>query len=996
MAPSISISILIVALWVLYILMRSTTMVIAAGSVAASNSSALELEAKALLESGWWADYSNDTSLNHCKLNGIICNAGGSVIQIDRGRYYQGDEISNLNISSFPNLVRLDLSRNWLTGSISVEIGTLSKLTYLDLSFNNLTGRLPPSFGNLTRLVKFDISSNFIVGLIPKELGNLTNLTYFSVHDNQLIGELPLSLANLARLQVFDISYNLVSGSIPNGLEIGLLKNLLQLDLQKNNLTGPIPLSIGNMKNLSYLNINNNKLIGPLPSSLGHLTNLISLFLDSNQVNGSIPPEIGNMTNLEDLHINNNNIVGPIPLTMGHLISLQTLSLSGNQISGSIPVHIFNCSLLDYIVFSHNYLTGSIPFMNSSLFPLRWIDLSYNSISGGEIPLSGIDFLDVSYNNFNGSFPNLIGDMALLYYFNLSNNKIVGQVPSIIGQLTGLHTLSLSWNQISGSIPKEIAHCKGLSELVLSHNYLTGSIPSQISDLPFLNAMDLSYNTISGQIPFKLGDSQPLELLDLSCNNLTGNIPDLSASIKEVNFSHNSFHGRIPVGYFNYAPSAFIGNKDLCGDVKGFPPCPSNNRSITSLKQQRTLTLDIVLEQVVMVVFTKHVKGFPPCPSNNRSIVHQIKFFVPLIAFPIFLLLGYFFRSQCRVRKMSSELRESKNGDLFSIWNYDGKIAYEDIIEATEDFDIRYCIGTGGYGSVYKAQLPNGKIVALKKLHRLEAEDLNFDKSFRNEVKILTEIRHRNIVKLHGYCLHKRCMFLVYEYMERGSLFCVLRNNAEAVELDWMKRVNIIKSTAHALSYMHHEGVSVIVHRDISSNNILLNSELEAFVSDFGTARLLDSDTSNQTLIAGTYGYIAPELAYTMKVTEKSDVYSFGVVALEILMGRHPGELLTSLSSSQSVMLIEILDKRLPPPNRLVAHDIFLVAAISFACLRAKPKSRPTMKSVSQEFLCHKKPKMNPLHAVSVWQLRNQETYMVGESETHSESPCFLVEKDNV
>ena len=141
---------------------------------------------------------------------------------------------------------------------------------------------------------------------------------------------------------------------------------------------------------------------------------------------------------------------------------------------------------------------------------------------------------------------------------------------------------------------------------------------------------------------------------------------------------------------------------------------------------------------------------------------------------------------------------------------------------------------------------------------------------------------------------------------------------------------------------------------------------------------------------------IFAELAYTMKVTEKNDVYSFGVVTLEILMGRHPGELLTSLSSSQSVMLNEILDKRLPPPNRLVAHDVFLVAAISFACLRAKPKSRPTMKSVSQEFLCHKKPIMNPLHAVSVWQLRNQETYLVGGSETHSESPCFLVEKDNV
>ncbi|XP_030924985.1 MDIS1-interacting receptor like kinase 2-like [Quercus lobata] len=865
MAPSVSISILIVALWVLYILMHSTTMVIAAGSVAASNSSALELEAKALLESGWWSDHSNDSFLNHCELDGIMCNAGRSVIKIDRGRYYQGDEISKLNISSFPNLVRLDLSRNWLTGSIPVEIGTLSKLTHLDLSFNNLTGRLPPSFGNLTQLVKFDIFSNSI------------------------IGELPLSLANLTRLQAFNISSNLVSGSIPEGL--------------------------GNLKNLLELRLSDNKFTGAIPSALGLLTNLSILDLSFNKINGSIVPEIGLLKNLLELDLQENNLTGPIPLSIGHLTNLVSLSLSMNQINGHIPLEI-----------------GHLTNLNSL-------------------------FLDS--NQFNGSIPPEIGNMTNLEDLHLNNNNIVGPIPLTIGHLTSLQTLSLSGNQISGSIPKEIAGCKRLSELELSHNHLTGSLPSQISDLQFLNATDLSYNTISGEIPFKLGDSQTLKFLNLSNNNLTGNIPDLSHSVTEVNFSHNSFHGQIPdmCGYYyTCAPSNFIGNKDLCGDVE----------------------------------------GFPPCPSNNRSIVHQIKFFVPLLAFTTFLLLRYFFRSRCRVRKMSSESRETKNGDLFSIWNYDGKIAYEDIIEATEDFDIRYCIGTGGYGSVYKAQLPNGKVVALKKLHRLEAEDPNFDKSFRNEVKILTEIRHRNIVKLHGYCLHKRCMFLVYEYMERGSLFCVLHNNAEAVELDWMKRVNIIKSTAHALSYMHHEGVPVIVHRDITSNNILLNFELEAFVSDFGTARLLDSDTSNQTLMAGTYGYIAPELAYTMKVTEKSDVYSFGVVALEILMGRHPGELLTSLSSPQSVMLNEILDKRLPPPNRLVAQDVFLVAAISFACLRAKPKSRPTMKSVSQEFLCHKKPIMNPLHAVSVWQLRNQETYMVGESETHFESPCFLVEKDNV
>ncbi|KAK7809582.1 mdis1-interacting receptor like kinase 2, partial [Quercus suber] len=126
------------------------------------------------------------------------------------------------------------------------------------------------------------------------------------------------------------------------------------------------------------------------------------------------------------------------------------------------------------------------------------------------------------------------------------------------------------------------------------------------------------------------------------------------------------------------------------------------------------------------------------------------------------------------------------------------------------------------------------------------------------------------------------------------------------------------------------------------------------------------------------------ELAYTMVVTEKCDVYSFGMVTLEILMGRHPGDLLTPLStlSSQKLMLTEILDQRLPPPNRSIAQDIFFATSIAFACLSTKPKSWPTMKWVSQECLSSKKPLANPLHAISLWQLKNQETYMMGESET--------------
>ncbi|XVE83816.1 hypothetical protein DITRI_Ditri16bG0117700 [Diplodiscus trichospermus] len=319
---------------------------------------------------------------------------------------------------------------------------------------------------------------------------------------------------------------------------------------------------------------------------------------------------------------------------------------------------------------------------------------------------------------------------------------------------------------------------------------------------------------------------------------------------------------------------------------------------------------------------------------------------------------------------------------------YDGKIAFQDIVEATEDFDIKYCIGTGGYSSVYKAVLPSGKVVALKKLHRLEAEQPAFGRSLRNEVKVLTKIRHKNIVKLHGFCLHNRCMFLIYEYLQKGSLFCALRIDVEAVELDWSKRVNIIKSVAHALSYMHHDCNPLIVHRDISSNNILLNSESEAFISDFGTARLLDPDSSNRTVMVGTYGYIAPELAYTMIVTEKCDVYGFGGLALETLMGRHPGELLSTISSSSSsygqnvnVMLHEVLDPRLSPPrNEKMERDIAFVAVVAFACLRTKPKSRPTMKTVSQEFLHDQPPIMLPLHEISLIELKNHEMLMGGET----------------
>ncbi|KAK8278171.1 hypothetical protein V6Z11_D09G023900, partial [Gossypium hirsutum] len=708
-----------------------------------------------------------------------------------------------------------------------------------------------------------------------------------------------------------DLSNNWFIGPIPSS--VSNLTNLDSLFLQSNQLDGSIPKDIGRLTNLVALNLSSNCLVGPIPSSVSNLTNLSSLFLQSNQLNGSIPEDIGGLTNLVELKLSSNGLLGHIPSSLGHLTNLVELDLSSNRLSGHIPSSLGQLTNLVELDLSSNRLSGHIP---SSL---------------GQ--LTNLVELDLSSNRLSGHIPSSLGQLTNLVELDLSSNRLSGHIPSSLGQLTKLEYLYLSHNQISGVIPPNLGSLSNLWCLSMASNLLEGPIPHEIESLKALEWLDLSDNKLSGSIPTQIGNLSNLTRLILANNNLSGDIPSQLNS-QNIELSHNLLQGVIPSHF-----ETFTGNKDLCGSIQGFRPCPSS-----------------------------------PNVKHNLPIV----ILVPSLLFFVstFVLVTFILFRRYRAKTLKSDSSPTKNGDLFTIWNFDGKIAFEDIIKATEDFDIKYCIGTGGYGSVYRAVLPSGKVIALKKLHQLEAEQPAYDTSFRNEIKFLAEIRHKNIIKLHGFCLHNRCMFLIYEYMENGSLFYALSIDDEAVELDWTKRVNIVKGVAHALSYMHHDCNLPIVHRDISSNNILLNSELEAFIADFGTARLLDPDSSNRTVIVGTYGYIAPELAYSLVVTQKCDVYSFGVLALEILMGKYPSELLSTLSSSsshvQNFTLNEILDPRLSTPrSQKMAGDIAFIAFIAFACLRPRPKARPTMKLVSQEFLHIKSPIAMPLHEISLIELKN-------------------------
>ncbi|KAG4182027.1 hypothetical protein ERO13_A09G018733v2, partial [Gossypium hirsutum] len=673
--------------------------------------------------------------------------------------------------------------------------------------------------------------------------------------------------------------------------------SVVDIDLSGHGLNGGITPQIGALSKLKLLNLNC-RLSGTIPPNIGELESMVNLDLSNNC----------NLTNLASLFLQSNQLDGSIPEDIGRLTNLVALNLSPSYLFGPIPSSVSNLTNLAPLSLQRNQLNGSIPEDIGRLTNLVELDLSSNKLSG-HIPsslgqLTKLESLYLYHNQISSFIPPNLGSLSNLWYLSMASNLLEGPIPHEIESLKALKCLDLSDNKLSGSIPTQIGNLSNLTYLILANNYLSVRIPLQICYLS-LYQLDLSHNFIGGDIPSQLFNLSHSTNIDISHNLLQGNL----------NLSFNSLRGPIPYGLLNFPPKTFIGNKDLCGSIQGFLPCLS----------------------------TKH----------NLAVIILVPTLLFLISF--FTLVIFIFCQQHRAKALKHIPSPTKNGDLFCIWNFDGKIAFEDIIRATEDFNIKYCIGTGGYGSVCRAVLPSGKVVALKKLHRLEAEQPAYDTSFRNEIKFLTEIRHKNIIKLHGFCLHNRCI------------------------------VNIVKGVAHALSYMHHDCNPPIVHRDISSNNILLNSELEAVIADFGTARLLDPDSSNRTVIVGTYGYIAPELAYSLVVTEKCDVYSFGVLALEILMGKHPGELLSTLSSSsscvQNFMLNEILDPRLSTPrSQKMAGDIAFIAVIAFACLRPRPKARPTMKLVSQEFLHIKSPIAMPLHEISLIELKNHEMFMSDEN----------------
>ncbi|KAK8652879.1 hypothetical protein V6N13_126902 [Hibiscus sabdariffa] len=834
--------------------------------------------------------------------------------------------IGELPDFSSENLEVLQLTNNNFSGDIPPSFGQMRSLKVLSLGGNLLDGKIPSFLGNLTELTHLYLGYNpFKPGHLPKEIGNLSKLEVLWLANSNLVGEIPFSIGNLVSLRDFDLSANFLSGKIPESLS--MLKNLVQIELFQNQLSGALPESLAEMPALLRLDVSQNSLTGELPEKIAAMP-LESLNLNDNFFTGEIPEVLASNQYLNQLKLFNNSFTGKLPSDLGKFCPLEDFDVSTNNFNGELPPFLCYKKKLTRIVVFKNRFSGNIPESYGDCESLNYVRMGDNALSGNVPekfwgrPL--IQFLELENNHFQGSISSSISALQPLTNLRLSGNNFSGEIPESICKLENLTEINLSKNRLSGTLPDCITDLK-LETLDLEDNELTGQIPDSVSSWIHLTELNLARNRFTGEIPANLGSLPALLYLDLSDNLLSGKIPeDLTMlRLNQFNLSGNILYGKVPSGFnHEYFVSGLLGNPNLC---------------------------------------SPNLQPLPPCPR-----IKPATFYVMAVITSCFLLLigtlMWYFRTRS---KFVSKTRRPYEVISFQRIEF----SEEDIFPFLKDECI---IGTGGSGRVYKVELKTGQTVAVKRLWGVKrvAEDV-----FKSETETLGRIRHGNIVKLLMCCSGDDFRILIYEYMENGSLGDVLHGDKCAGLADWPKRFAIAIGAAQGLAYLHHDCQPPIVHRDVKSNNILLDAEMRPCVADFGLAKTLQIEVGNSAAggvamsrVAGTHGYIAPEYSYTLKVTEKSDVYSFGVVLLELITGKRPndpsfgenGDIVkwvteVALSSASALALAsaecgklgvaEIADPRMKATASEL-EEMEKVLKVALKCTSAFPINRPSMRKV--------------------------------------------------
>lgn len=804
----------------------------------------------------------------------------------------------------------LDLKNAGLAGTLPPSLPSLAALRDLSLQGNSLSGALP-SFRGMASLQRAFLNDNDFDAIPPDFFDGLADLLEISLANNPRLNAsqggwaLPRGLADSSlQLQALSLDNCSLTGGIPDSL--ARLTGLQNLTLSYNNLSGPVPAAL-NGSAIQRLWLNNQqgdaKLSGTL-DVVATMTGLQELWLHGNDFSGLVPDAIAGCKELYTVRLNNNQLLGLLPPGLAALPALQELKLDNNNILGPVPA-----LKAPTFTFSGNEFCAAKP----------------GEACAPEV-MALLHFLDdVQYPN------RLVGTWS-------GNDPCAGWlgVTCVQGKVT---MLNLPGYGLNGTVSQSLANVTTLSEVNLAGNNLTGRVPDSLTRLASLQKLDLSMNDLYGPLP---AFSPTVDV------NVTGNLSfNTTAPPTDAQPNGESPRPRPTPG----APAG-AGGKNSAGGIPG-----SGKKASSAVLLGTTIPVAVSVVALVSVgaVFLCKRRASVP-PQAASVVVHPRNSSDPDNLAKIVVATNDGGSSSGTSHSGSSS---GQAGDVHVVEAGSFVIAVQVLRGATRNFAQDNVLGRGGFGVVYRGELHDGTMIAVKRMEAVAVSNKALDE-FQAEIAVLTKVRHRNLVSILGYAIEGNERLLVYEYMPNGALSKHLFHwkQLQLEPLSWKKRLNIALDVARGMEYLHNLGHHRFIHRDLKSANILLGDDFRAKVADFGLMKdAPDGNYSVATRLAGTFGYLAPEYAVTGKISTKADVFSFGVVLLELITGttaiddsrvgegeetRHLAYWFSQIRKDAE-QLRAAIDPALDVGDGETMESIGVIAELAGHCTAREPSQRPDM-----------------------------------------------------
>ncbi|GMP42951.1 hypothetical protein CsSME_00012510 [Camellia sinensis var. sinensis] len=592
----------------------------------------------------------------------------------------------------------------------------------------------------------------------------------------------------------------------------------------------------------------------------------------------------------------------------------------------------------------------------------------------GKIPpeiglLKSLSGLYLHFNQLSGGVPKEIGSLSELSDLYLDVNNLSGEIPLEIGNMSNLQVLQFSYNKLTGSIPTQLGSLKKLSVLALQYNGLTGAIPASLGALIMLKRLDLSFNRLFGSIPTKLANPPMLQVLDIRNNTLSGSVP---TALKRLNegFLYANNTGLCGAGFSTLEdctasdnlnpnkPEPFgpgsnsLPKKDIPESANFNTNCTQNHCSNQSRMPQigvifGAIGVIVALTITGLVTFLcyrrrKQKIGSAFDTSDSRLSTDQVNEVYRKSASPL-ISLEYSNNWDPTAEGWS---RIGFSQEVFESFMFN----LEDVESATQYFSEVNLLGKSSFSAIYKGLLRDGSVVTVKCIAKSSCK--SDEAQFLKGLKILTSLKHENLLRLRGFCCSKgrgEC-FLVYDFVSNGNLLQYLDVKASSGKvLEWSTRISIIQGIAKGVGYLHAKKGNKLslVHQNISAEKVLIDQRYNPLISDAGLHKLLADDVIFSTLKASAaMGYLAPEYTNTGRFTEKSDVYAFGMIIFQVLSGKRK---ITHLNrqGAERCKFEDFIDANLD--GNFSESEAAKLGKIALLCTHESPEQRAAVETAIQE-----------------------------------------------